>query len=167
MRAAEVELEAVAAGVLHPLDHLVPALLIALDHQRDHQRVVGELLFDLADLGQIVLEGAVGDQLDIVEAHDLAPVIVDRAVARGDIDDGLEVERLPHRATPARLERPPHLGAAVGGWRARQPERVRRADAADVGGEVRSSLRHVLTPPLARRGSPRCRGRRSCPPRPR
>ena len=78
VRAAEVELDAVAAGVLDLRQDRLPGLLVARHHQRDDERAVGPVALDLADLVEVDLERPVGDQLDVVEA-DHAPVVRMRA----------------------------------------------------------------------------------------
>ena len=69
--APEVELEPVAAGVLDLADQRVPVVL-RLGHQRDDDGVLRVAALHLADLAEVHLERAVGDELDVVEAHDLA-----------------------------------------------------------------------------------------------
>ncbi len=81
VRAAEIELDAVGAGVLRLPGDRMPGLALRLDHQRDEQRAVGIGLLDASDLLEIHIQSSIGDQLDIIEAHHLAAVVVDRAVA--------------------------------------------------------------------------------------
>ena len=125
VRAAEVQFDAVGPGVLRPLRDLVPGLAVRFDHERDEQGMVRIRLLDAGDLAQVVVERAVGDEFDVVEAEQLSAVVVDAAVARGDVDDRLEAERLPDGAAPAGVERPADLVLGVGRRRRREPERVR------------------------------------------
>ncbi len=75
VRAAEIELDRVGAGLLDPGQDGLPAGLLAGHHERDDHRPVGPVALDLLDLAQIDLERPVGDQLDIVEAgHALAAI---------------------------------------------------------------------------------------------
>ena len=67
--AAEVEFEAVRAGVFGALDDLVPGFAFGLDHQRRDDDVLGVAPFYFGNFAQVGLDGAVGDELDIVEAH--------------------------------------------------------------------------------------------------
>ena len=75
MGAAEVELDPVASGVLCAFDDLVPGFAIGLDHERGEEGVIGEVAFDVGDLAQVDLEGAVGDELDVVQSDDLSSVV--------------------------------------------------------------------------------------------
>src|SRR5262249_19127904 len=89
-------------------------------------------------------EGAVGDEFDVVQAEELAAVVVDAAVARGDVDDRLVADGLPDGAAPAGVERPADLVLGVGRRGAGQPGRVRRPHAAEfdvqTGHEMSSRL---------------------------
>src|SRR5205085_11807630 len=88
------------------------------------------------DLVEVVVEGAVGDEFDVVQAEELSAVVVDAAVAGGDVDDRLEAEGLPDGAAPAGVEGPADLVLGVGRRGAGQPERVRRLDAAELDTQI-------------------------------
>ena len=157
VRAAEIELDAVAFGLLDAGEDRLPRLLVAGHHQRDDQRAVGPGALDLLDLLQIDLEVAVGDELDVVE-RDQPPVgPVDRAVARArHVDDrrpGL-AERLPHHAAPAGAEGALDIDLAVGRRGGGEPERIGRLDAEEVGAEIGHGtlafqFRRAMTPSAA------------------
>ena len=131
MRAAEIQFDAVGPGVLRALGDLVPRLAVRFDHERDEQGVVRIGLLDAGDLAEVVVEGAVGDEFDVVQAEQLSAVVVDAAVAGGDVDDRLEAERLPDGPAPAGVERPADLVFGIGRRGRREPERVGRLDAAE------------------------------------
>ena len=135
VRAAEVELQAVGAGVFGALDDVVPGLALRFHHQRRDDGVLRVALLDLGDLAEVDLDRAVGDELDVVEAHHALAVPIDRGVARGDVDDGL-ADGLPDGAAPAGVEGAHDLLAAVGGRSGGEPEGIGAADAGEVGGEV-------------------------------
>ena len=122
MRAAEIQLDAVGAGVLRLLGDLVPGLARRLDHQRDEERPIGIRLLDPRDLLEVDVERAIGDQFDIIEPHHLSAVVIDGAVARRDVDDRLARERLPDGPAPAGVEGAADLVFGVG-RRARTPAR--------------------------------------------
>ncbi len=139
----------------------LPALLVAGHHDRGHERPVGIELLDLGHLLEVHLERPVGDELDVVEAHQAPVGAVDGAVARArHVDDGRPVlaERLPHDAAPAGLEGAQHVGLAVGRGRRGEPERVRRADAE----EVRRQIGHHAAPASAGAARPRTKRSMEC-----
>ena len=105
-------------------------------HQRDEERPVGISLLDPGDFSEIHFQRAIGDQLDIIEAHHLSPVVIDRAIARRDVDDRLARDRLPDRAAPAGVERAADLVFGIGRRGGGQPERIRRLDAAEFDRQV-------------------------------
>src|SRR5262249_42889346 len=81
VRAAEVELEAIRAGVFAALDDVVPGFPLGIDHQaRDHS-VMREALFDFGDLAEVGIDRAIADELDVVEAHHALAVPIDGGVA--------------------------------------------------------------------------------------
>ena len=94
-----------------------------------------------------LIEFAVGDQLDVVEAQKPPVRAPDRAVAGAVHVDDMRVEAkgLPDDPAPARLERAADVVFLVGGRRRGQPERVRGADADEIRGEVG----HVSLPGVA------------------
>ena len=138
VRAAEVEFDAVGAGVLHHRQDALPGLLFAGHHQRHREGAVGPVALDLTDLAQIVGQHAVGDELDVVEADQVACRPQQRAVARAaHIDDRrILAERLPHYTAPPGLVGTVHVVRLVGGRRRRQPERIRRADSNEATGQI-------------------------------
>ena len=75
VRAAEIELDAVGAGLLDQRQDALPARLLARHHQRDDERAVRPVALDLLDLAQVDVERPVGDQLDVVEADQAAVVV--------------------------------------------------------------------------------------------
>src|SRR5690606_26404787 len=94
---------AVSAGFLHQRQNRLPGILLARNHERDHQRPVRPVALDLLDLAQIGLQLAVGDELYIVEAEKPPIRPPDRAVTRSvDVDDRRPflAQRLPDDATP-------------------------------------------------------------------
>src|SRR5262249_26594526 len=101
--AAEVELEAIGAGVFAALDDVVPGFTLGIDHEAGDDGVVGVLLLDIGDLAQVGFDGTVGDELDVVEAHHALAVPIDGGVARADVDDGF-ADSLPDGAAPAGVE---------------------------------------------------------------
>ena len=144
MRAAEVQLHAIAIGRLDALEDRLPACLLARHHQRDDQRAVGPVALDLLDLVEIDLQWPVGDQLDVGEAHHAQATDLERAVARGGVDDRRSIlaQGLPHRAAPACLEGAHDVVGLVGRRRGGKPERVGRLDA----GEARAEVSHGQFP---------------------
>ena len=139
MRAAEIELDAVGAGVFDHRQDRLPALLLARHHQRYDQRVVRPVALDLLDFLQVELQVPVGNQLDIVEAEQPAVRTPDGAVTRAvDVDDrrAFLAQRLPHHAAPARPEGANDVVGLVGRRRGGQPERIRRLDPDEVVADV-------------------------------
>ena len=145
MRAAEVELDAVAARLLDARQDGLPAFLRTRNHDGDDHGAVRPFALHLLDLLEVHLQRPVGDELDVVEAEEPAVSAVDRAIARAvDVDDGRAflAQRLPDDATPARLEGAHHVVFLVGRRRRGQPERVGRLDA----DEVRAKVSHGASP---------------------
>ena len=142
VRAAEIELDAVGAGVLDPGQDAGPGILLAGHHQRDHDGAVGPGALDRLDLVEVGLQRAVGDQFDVVEPQQAAVGAVDHAVARAvDVDDvGIEAEGLPDHPAPAGFERAHHVVFLVGRRRRGEPERVGRLDADEVVADVGHGL---------------------------
>jgi len=105
-------------------DHFVPGLAPGFDHERGNDEMLGKTLFDFGDFAEIGFNGAVGDELDVVEAHHFYAGEIDCAVARSGVDDGL-ADRFPDGAAPAGVEGAHHLAGSVGGRAARQPKRIR------------------------------------------
>ena len=138
VRAAEVEFDAVAAGLLDLLQDPLPARLLAGHHQRDEEAAVRPVALDPLDLLEVHFKLAVGDQLEVVEADQAAVAGMDRAIARTrDVDDRrVLAERLPHHAAPSRLEGADDVVFLVGRRRRGQPERVRRPDADEFAAEI-------------------------------
>ena len=162
VRAAEVELEAVGAGVFRALHDVMPGLAFGFDHERGDDDVLRVAALYFFDLAKVDFDGAVADEFDVVEAHHLLAVVVDGGVARADIGDGF-ADGLPDGATPARVERAHDLLAAVGGRSGGEPERVEALDAGEGGleGCVRHSvLRESMLPSQCRHACRRRRHRR-------
>mmetsp|Transcript_6361 Transcript_6361/g.25874 ORF Transcript_6361/g.25874 Transcript_6361/m.25874 type:complete len:397 (+) Transcript_6361:1035-2225(+) len=138
VRAAEVQLHAVGAGVGHALKNRLPARLVHRHHQRDDHGPVGEIALHAADLVEVDLQRPVADQLDVVEADDAAVGAPERGIARAvDVDDRrVLAERLPDHAAPAGLEGAAHVDLLVGRRGRRQPEGVGALDAEEIGAEV-------------------------------
>jgi hypothetical protein len=132
VRAAEIELDAVGTGVLDLRQDDLPVALLARHHERDQDRPIRPLALELLDLDQIDLEGAVGDQLDVVEAGHARALVRHRPIARAGVDDRrILAQRLPDSTTPARPEGALDVVFLVGRRRRSQPERVGRLDAGD------------------------------------
>ena len=85
VRAAEVEFDAVGTGVVDPADHVVPGLGLGLDHQRDDHGLAGVPPLDVGDFGQVGLDRAVADQLDVGQADEPTAADLERAEPGGDI----------------------------------------------------------------------------------
>ena len=71
VRAGEVQLERIDAGVLAALDDLDPGVLVVLLHDRGDQHAVGVLVFALLEFVEPDLEPPIADQLDVFPADDL------------------------------------------------------------------------------------------------
>ena len=134
MRAAVVQLDAVGPGVGGALDELVP-LLAGLDHERGDDGVVRPALLDLGDFLEINLGRAVGDELDVVEAEHAVLAVVQRGVARRDVDDG-HADGFPDDAAPAGLEGAVRLVAGVGRRTGGDPERIGGLDAGEITAQI-------------------------------
>ena len=137
VRAAEIEFDAVRPRRLDLGQDVGPVVLFAGQHQRDDHGTVGPVLFHLRDFAQVDLQRAVGDQFDVIEADHFAVLAVQGGIARRDVD-GRRVftERLPHDAAPPRLEGAHHVIGLVGRRCGRQPEGIRRLDAAKFDAEI-------------------------------
>src|ERR1700728_3704480 len=125
---------------------------------------------DLGHLLQVDLDGAVGDELDVVEAHHAAALPVDGGVAGADIGDRL-ADGLPYGAAPACVEGAHDLLAAVGRRGGGEPERIEARDAAKGGCQRGLKLGQVWPPATRQCRCPRVfrlllrpllRGRRWC-----
>ena len=81
VRATEVELKAVCSGIFCALNNIVPGFALAFDHERRDDYVVRIPPLCFRHLLQIDLDGAVGDELDIIEAHHAVAVPVDGGIA--------------------------------------------------------------------------------------
>ena len=133
VRAAEVQFQSIGAGVFCTLHDVVPDVSRLLSTMSEAMTTCfGIAALDLGDFLQVDFDGAVGDELDIIEAHHAPAFPVDGGVARADIGDGL-ADGLPHRAAPAGIEGAHDLLAAVGGRRGGQPEGIEALNAAEGG----------------------------------
>src|SRR2546426_3555860 len=104
MRAREVELECIHARVLDHARQFLPAALFILFHDRGYQHMIRILLFDLAKLVEPDFNRAIGNQLDVFEANDLAGSSRSQfPVTRNDVDNlgGFQANSLCDRAAPA------------------------------------------------------------------
>ena len=150
VRAAEIELDAVGAGVLDARQDRLPARL---------RRRAPSARPRSARSGQSRLTCLISRRLtssgrSVISSILLKPITrrswaVDRAVARAvDVDDRrVLAERLPDHAAPAGLEGAHDIVGLVGRRRGGEPERVGRLDAA----EVRCADRPWLSAPQAAR----------------
>ena len=131
VRAAEIELEGIGAGILDHRHVFRPGLLGHRQHNGNDERTVRPVALDLADFVEVRLERPVGYQLDIVEADDASVVAMYRRVPRAaDVDDRrILAQRLPDRATPAGFESTIDVIGLVRRRRRGQPERVRGTNA--------------------------------------
>jgi len=138
VRAAEVEFDAVGAGVFHERQDGFPALLLARHHQRDDHGAIRPVAFDAFDLFEVGVQRPVSDQLDVVQADHTAVLRHQRGVTRAvDVDHRwVFAERLPHHAAPARLEGAGDVDLLVGGWCGREPEGVGTLDAQKIAANV-------------------------------
>ena len=144
MRAAEVQLHAIAFGFFNAGQNVFPGILVARHHQRHDHRAVRPGSLHRLDFAQVDFQIAVGDEFDIVEAQQSPVGPVNGAVARPvDVDDGRTrfPKRLPHDATPTRLEGPHHIVFLVGRRCRGEPKRIRRCDA----GESRTKVSHGVS----------------------
>ena len=141
VRAAKVEFQRVRAGVFGAAHHLVPGFALRFHHQRSDHQMLWVAFLHLVDFAEVVFNRPVADQLDIVEPHYLDAVQVNRAVARGGVDDWL-ANRLPHRAAPAGVKRAHYLPGRIRRRPAGQPERVGRFKAAKLYAQVRHMSPH-------------------------
>ena len=107
-------------GALH---EIVP-VLARVDHERGDDGVIRPTLFHFRDLAEVGLGRAVADQLDVVQADHAHVAVVDRGVARGDIEDRV-ADRFPDDAAPAGFEGAMGLVSGVAGRPGGDPERVR------------------------------------------
>ncbi len=144
VRATEVKLKPVAAGVLGALHNLVPRFAFGFDHQRDDERVVRIPLFDVGDFTKINFNGPVGDQLDVVESHHALIGVMYRRVAAGDVDNRL-ANGFPNGAAPTGIKRARDLISTVGRRRRGQPKRVGGFDSAEVDAEIGHGIPHVFS----------------------
>ncbi len=135
VRAAEVQLQTVGAGVFGALHDVVPRLGFGLDHQRGDDGILGIAALDLGNLAEVDVDGAVGDELDVVETHHALAGEVDGGVAGADVGDGL-ADGLPDGSAPASVEGAHDLLAAVGGRSGGEPEGVGRVDAEEAAADV-------------------------------
>ncbi len=129
---AEVEFKAIDADILNFLDDFVPGFLGGGDHDGGDDGVVGEFFFDLGDFLEVVGEGAIGDEFDVVEAHEALVGEGDSTIAGGDVDDGVVGEGFPDCAAPAGAEGVGDLVGGVGGRSAGEPEGVGGFDSGAV-----------------------------------
>src|SRR5579885_1012343 len=123
VRAAEVEFEAVGAGILGLLHDFVPGFALGFDHEGSDDGVPGIAFLYFGDFAKVDVERAVGDELDVVEAHHALAVEIDGGIARRDVDDGL-AEGFPDGAAPAGVESAHDLFAAIGGRSGGEPEGI-------------------------------------------
>src|SRR3990167_2744590 len=147
--AAKVQLDAVRTGVFHARQDGLPALLFARHHQRNDHGAVLPVALDLGDLFQVEFQVAVGDQLDVVEAHEAAIWREQRAVARAvDVDHGGAgfAQRFPDHDAPAGFKRAVDVVGLVGGRCRGEPEGVGAFDADEIGCEIG----HGVTPVFLR-----------------
>ena len=104
LRAGEVELEQVGAGGGGALGELAPAG-VGIAHDADHDAAVGEMPLEPGDVLEVLLERALADHLDVLEADEAAVAVVQGVEARRRIDDlvGLfESDGLVERRRPSR-----------------------------------------------------------------
>ena len=139
MRAAEVQFDAVRAGVFHVFDDLLP-FLPGFHHERSDHGVIWKILFDLFDFAQVSGQRPVGNQLDIGKARHPGVAVIQPAVAARYVDDRY-AQRFPDGPAPARLEGFHDLVPGIGGWRGGQPEGVGRLYSCEIDGEIRHGFR--------------------------
>ena len=165
VRATEVEFDCVGPGVLDHGHVLRPDLLVHWIHHRDHERPVGPVALDLADLVEVGLQRPVGDQFDVIETDHAAVVAMDGTVAGATHvhDRRVFAECLPHSASPAGFEGPVDVVGLVRRRCRSEPERIRRPNAE----EFRIQVSHSLPPLCASSGRslspPPCRAERRSP----
>ena len=135
VRAAEIQLDAVAAGLLHRLAG-------SPSRSASSQGTISETTS--ARSGQSRLTCLISRRLtssgrSVISSILLKPMsapVADRGSRRSagrDVDDRrILAERLPHHAAPARLEGADDVVGLVGRRRRGEPERVRRSDAGEA-----------------------------------
>src|SRR3989344_2370070 len=136
--AAEVEFDAIGAGVFHERQDVLPALLLARHHEGDDHGAVRPVAFDALDLFEVGVQRPVSDQLDVVQADHTAVLRHECGVARAvDVDHGrVFAQRLPHHAAPARFKGAGDVDLFVGGRCGGQPEGVGALDAQEIAANV-------------------------------
>ena len=108
----------------------MPGFALGFDHERGDYQIFRVALFYFGDFAEIYFDGAVADQLDVVEAHHADAVVVDGAVTRAGVLDRL-ADGFPDGAAPAGVERAHHLAGGVGGRAGGEPEGIGGFDAAE------------------------------------
>ena len=145
MRATKVQLHPIGLGVFDRPQDRFPAFLVARHHEGNHHRPVRIVALDGFDLAQVHLQGAVGDQLDVVEAQKPPVSPPDRAIARAvDVHHRrpFRAKGLPDNPAPACLKGAAHVIFFVRRRGRGQPERVGRFDS----GKGRSEISHDVLP---------------------
>ena len=130
MRAAEVELEAIGAGVFGPFHEFMPALA-RIDHQRSDDSVIGPAFLHFGNFAEIGLDGAIADQLDIVEANHAHGPDVHGRITRRNVDDRI-ADGFPDHPAPAGFERTMRLIGSVRRRAGSDPKRVGGFDAGEI-----------------------------------
>ena len=146
VRAAEIELDAVAAGLLDQRQDRLPVgsshgtISETTSARSGQSRLTCLISRRLTSSGRSVISSM------LLRPMQPAVAGMDRAIARtGDVDDRrVLAERLPDHAAPARLEGAHDVVVLVGRRRRGEPERVRRFDA-DETGERRSAMGRSLS----------------------
>src|SRR5579859_5691309 len=131
MRASEVQLQQVGARIFCAANNLVPGCLLRFHHQRSDHRVLGKAFLHIGDLAQVVFNGAIADEFDVVQPHHAFIFQINRAIARGGVDDGF-ANGLPYGPAPSGIKGPHNLVGGVGRRPGSQPERIRGMHSAEI-----------------------------------
>ena len=75
--------------------------------------ILGKLRFDLGHVGEVVFERSIGDEFDVVHAHELLIVQGDAAVTGGRVDDRFVGDGFPDRLPPQPVSKARRIWLAV------------------------------------------------------
>lgn len=107
MGAGKIALEGIDAGGLAAVDDFDPGVLAVLLHDRGDEDAVGIFVFDLFELIEPGIEGAVADELDVFPADDFVRIGRSQAAVAGlNVDDlgGVEADCFADDGAPAFIE---------------------------------------------------------------
>ena len=127
VRATKVQFETIGTRVLYHRNVFGPGFLVHREHDGDKDRAVGPVFLELANLVEVCLQRAIGNQFDVVEPDYPAFVAVYGAVAWSTniYDRRIFSECFPDRAAPARFKGAIDVVRFVRRRRGCEPERIR------------------------------------------